>query len=109
MVLVSLMSRFFSTTSSQIILTSKNCHNHIPPRPNSFYSDYHVTRLTNNTATNMSAYQDCANPFYGSDYHVTLLTNQWRTQGRGPGGPWPPFYFQTKLKGRGEDPLPPLV
>ena len=98
MVLVSLMSSFLSTTSSQIILTSKNCYNHIPPRPNPFYSDYHVTRLTNNTATNMSAYQDCANPFYGSDYHVTLLTNQWRTQGRGPGRPWPPFYFKTKLK-----------
>ena len=108
MVLVSLMSRFFSTTSSQIILTSKNCHNHIPPRPNPFYSDYHVTRLTNNTATNMSAYQDCANPFYGSDYHVTLLTNQWRTQGRGPGGPGPPFIFRPNWRGGGRTPPPCL-
>ena len=92
---------FFSTTSSQIILTSKNCHNHIPPRPNPFYSDYHVTRLTNNTATNMSAYQDYANPFYGSDYQVTLLTNEWRTQGRGPGGPGPPLIFRPNWGPKG--------
>lgn len=57
MVLVSLMSRFFSTTSSQIILTSKNAITIYHEDQTHCTLTHHVTLLTNNTATNMSAFK----------------------------------------------------